>query len=172
MGTLTTTIVRHNVETTVAGGAQINLNRSTVMKSPHAFRMIVLTSAAALALAAAQAAFAQSDAASLSRGDVKAQTRAANKSSELWRGGEAPLPSKPFASEKTRIDRKSEAIAARRAGELKPAGEADYRAHVARPARTDKTRVERKAETLAAAKSGTLSPSGEGGDAAPKVPMK
>jgi hypothetical protein len=142
------------------------------MKALNPSKVFFLVSVAALSFASVEATLAQSDTSSASRADVKAQTRAANKSNDLWRGGEAPLPSKPFMSEKSRTDRKSETIGARRAGELKPAGEADYKAHVARPSRTDKTRADRKAETLAAAKAGTLAPSGEGGDATPIVPMK
>lgn len=142
------------------------------MKALSPSKVFFLMSVSALAFAYVETASAQSDASPPSRADVKAQTRAANKSNDLWRGGEAPLPSKPFTSEKSRTERKGETIAARRAGELKPPGEADYKAHVARPAQTEKTRADRKSETLAAAKAGTLAPSGEGGDAAPKVPMK
>jgi hypothetical protein len=64
-------------------------------------------------------------------------------------------------SQKLRTERKSETLAARKDGELKPAGEADYKAHSAQPSLTDKTRAERKAETLAAARAGTLTPAGE-----------
>lgn len=142
------------------------------MTTARSIKVFLSMSVAALAFASAQTAMAQSDDATTSRADVKAQTRAANKSNDLWRGGEAPLPAKPFMSDKLRTERKGETIAARRAGELKAPGEADYKANVARPARTDKTRSERKAETLAAAKSGKLAPSGEGGDATPTIPMK
>lgn len=142
------------------------------MKSAGSTKVFFCTSVVALALASAQVAMAQGDASPISRAEVKAQTRAAAKSNELWRAGEAPLPEKPFQSEKLRTQRKGETIAARKAGELQPPGEADYKVNVARPPRTDKTRAERKAETLAAAKAGTLTPAGEGGDGAPKIPMK
>ena len=144
------------------------------MTTAGSIKVFLSMSVAALAFASAQTAMAQAqgDDPTTSRADVKAQTRAANKSNDLWRGGEGPLPTQPFMSEKSRSQRKGDTISARRAGELKPSGEADYKANVARPARTDKTRAERKSETLAAAKSGNLAPSGEGGDAAPKIPMK
>jgi hypothetical protein len=142
------------------------------MTTAGSIKVFLSMSVAALAFASAQTAMAQSDDPTTSRADVKAQTRAANKSNDLWRGGEASLPTQPFMSEKSRSQRKGDTIGARRAGELKPSGEADYKANVARPARTDKTRAERKSETLAAAKSGNLAPSGEGGDGAPKIPMK
>ena len=84
------------------------------MKTAGAIKVFLSTSVVALAFAVAQTAMAQSDDPTTSRADVKAQTRAANKTNELWRGGEASLPAKPFQSEKLRADRKGETIAARR----------------------------------------------------------
>ena len=117
-------------------------------------------------LAFTQAALAQSDSPSSSRADVKAQTRAANKSGKLWRGGETALPEEKFEPSKTRTERKSQTIAARQRGELLTPGEANYKAQVPMQLHSDKTRADRKAETVKAAKEGTLSPSGEAEDPA------
>jgi hypothetical protein len=125
----------------------------------------VITIAAGI-LVFAQTSLAQSDSTPTSRADVKAQTRAANKAGELYRGGEAPLPEKRFEPSKTRVERKAETITARKRGELVPPGEATYKAQLPMPVRSDKTRADRKAETLKAAKEGTLSPSGEAEDPA------
>jgi len=117
-------------------------------------------------LAFTQASFAQSESPPTSRTEVKAQTRAANKSGELLKAGEAPLPEKTFQSTKTRIDRKAETIEARKRGDLPPPGEATYKAQLPAPIQSSKLRAERKAETLQAAKDGNLTPAGEAEDPA------
>jgi hypothetical protein len=115
----------------------------------------------AAACASAQTALAQDERTPVSRAEVKAQTRAANKAHELLPAGELSLPEKPLRSSKTRTERKAETLAARKEGKLLPAGEIDSKANVATPLRSDKTRAERKAETLAAAKAHKLIPAGE-----------
>ena len=122
---------------------------------------------AAGALFFTQVSLAQSDSTpSSSRSEVKAQTRAANKSGEIWRGGEAALPEKRFEPSKTRTERKGETIDARKRGELVTPGVANYKAQVPMQVRSDKIRTDRKAETVKAAKEGTLSASGEAEDPA------
>jgi hypothetical protein len=100
------------------------------------------------------------------RSEVKAQTKAANKTGELWRGGETPLPQQPFEPQKSRKDRKDETLSARHRGELLPPGEANFKANSTRPPRSDRKRADRKAETMQAIKDGTLAPSGEAEDPA------
>ena len=130
-----------------------------------AFNSIRFVSSAVLTLVIgtlAQTSTAQDT--SPSRADVKAQTKAANSSGDLWRGGETPLPERPFQTTKSRSDRKAETLAARKRGDLSTSGEAHFKSHTARPLRSDRTRAERKAETRQAIKDGTLAPAGEAED--------
>ena len=84
--------------------------------------------------------------------------------------GQGPFVEVPRTSEKTRAQRKSETLAARKAGTLVPAGDASaYRADQRlRAQETIVSRADRKAETRAAEKAGTLIPAGEG----PAAPRK
>jgi len=131
----------------------------------------VLVAAAALAATfCCQSVLAQASA-PLSRADVKAETRAAEKARQLTPAGQGGTPAvKTTASgpARTRAERKAETLAARKAGTLAPAGstqKADV-ADAARPA--TKTRAQRKAETLEAAKKHELVPAGQGSPAPTK----
>ena len=106
-----------------------------------------------------------------SRADVKAETRAAEKSGQLTPAGEGPMqPAPGKASTMTREQRKAATTEARKKGELFPAGPAGQtQAMDAADAskKSTKTPAERKAETAEARKKGELVPAGEG-PAAPK----
>ena len=85
---------------------------------------LVLGAVAAAVAVFSQGAFAQA-ASSPSRADVKAQTKAAEKSGQLTPAGEATgsvTPSK--SSTVDRSQRKADTKAANKAGKLTPAGEA------------------------------------------------
>jgi hypothetical protein len=132
------------------------------MKSSHRFTILAVVAAAV----GGHAVFAQGVPAQPSRAAVKSETRALEHAHKLAPAGEgvspfeAPLPK----STKTRYERKAETMAARRQGELKPAGDAgDLKAErVAMLAPATKTRAERKSETRAAARAHQLIPAGEG----------
>jgi len=130
----------------------------------------ILTAAAFAACVLCQAVMAQSASAPVSRADVKAETRAAEKSGKLTPAGEGPEVKVSRTSTKTRAERKADTLAARRAGTLDPAGDADIarndRKIAAQP--TTVSRAARKAETRAQEKSGQLIPAGEG----PGAPRK
>jgi hypothetical protein len=134
------------------------------VKRLNAMRIVAGAASAVLIGLFAQASAAQDS--DRSRAEVKSQTKGANKSGDLWRGGEAPLPQQSFQPQKSRQDRKAETLNARQQGALLPSGQATFKAHTAQPPRSDRTRAERKAETLQAAKNGTLAPSGEAEDPA------
>lgn len=126
---------------------------------------------AALAVVATfcwQSAMAQASA-PLSRAEVKAETRDAEKSGKLTPAGQggAPAAAPAAGPTKTRAQRKAETIEARKAGTLAPAGSTQKADVADRLKPTTKTRAERKAETREAAKKGELVPAGEG-TAAPK----
>ena len=134
------------------------------------------TKLALSAIVAAVAVFSQSafaQASSPTRAEVKAETRAAEKSGKLTPAGEATpkSPAPAATSTKTRAERKAETKMARDAGALRPAGEApDLKAEKEEKARaTGKDRAVRKAETKAAVKAGETTPAGE---ATPGVPKK
>jgi Domain of unknown function (DUF4148) len=123
-----------------------------------------LTVVAAVAAAMfAQASFAQ--ASSPSRADVKAETKAAEKSGQLTPAGEgsAPVAKSTAKSTTPRSTVKAETKAAEKAGQLTPAGEGAAPVDKS-PMKSTKTRAERKAETRAAAKGKQLTPAGEGPD--------
>jgi len=124
--------------------------------------------AATLMLAFAPIAFSQG-AASPSRAEVKAETRALEKSGKLTPAGEGTSsgPEKNFQSSKTRAERKSETRLAAKNHELIPTGNAGlYKADVALRAQpTTRSRAERRAETRVAEKNRQLIPAGEGPDA-------
>ena len=124
---------------------------------------------AAIALAFAPMAFGQ-DSAAPTRAEVKAETRALEKSGQLTPAGEGS-PVNPaetnFHPTKTRADRKAETRLAEKNHQLTPAGSAAQwkydQALRAQP--TQRSRPERKAETRLAAKERQLTPAGEGPDA-------
>ena len=128
-----------------------------------AYRLLKAAAASA-AIALCGAAFAQSDPTPLSRAEVKAQTRAAEKARQLTPAGQGPQFKVSTASNKTRAQRKAETLAARRAHALQPAGEGDIqtadRSVRAAPSTVD--RAARKAETRRLEKAGQLVPAGEG----------
>jgi hypothetical protein len=130
----------------------------------------ILTATAFAACVLCQAAMAQSASAPMSRAEVKAETRAAEKAGKLTPAGEGPEFKVPRTSNKTRAERKADTLAARKAGALDPAGDADIalqdRKTRAQP--TTVSRAARKAETRAEEKSGQLIPAGEG----PGAPKK
>ena len=136
----------------------------------------VLTVVAAAAFAVfAQGAFAQASAPS--RGEVKAETKAAEKSGTLTPAGQGPgamTSDKGGMSTKTRAERKGETKAARASGDLKPAGEAsDMKTDkMEKNAKSTKTRAERKAETKAAIKAHQTTPAGEATQPAGEAPKK
>ena len=126
----------------------------------------VLTVVAAAAIAVfAQGVFAQASAPT--RADVKAETKAAEKSGALTPAGQGPGAASTekagTSAKKTRAERRAEAKAARASGDLKPAGEGgEMKADKAdRSAKTTRNRAERKAETKAAVKAHQTTPAGE-----------
>ncbi len=124
---------------------------------------------AALAVVATfcwQQALAQASA-PLSRADVKAETRAAEKAGKLTPAGQGGAPAAAAASgpTKTRAQRKAETIAARKAGALAPAGSTQKADNADRAKPTTNSRAERKAETREASKKGELVPAGQGSPA-------
>ena len=130
----------------------------------------VLVAAAAVAASVCwQSALAQASA-PLTRAQVKAETRAAEKAGQLTPAGQGSAPSvkaSDVGPAKTRAERKAETMAARKAGQLTPAGQGSGPVTAAAPGPA-KTRAQRKAETLEAAKKGELVPAGEGSPAPKK----
>jgi hypothetical protein len=130
--------------------------------------IVIRAAIATLSVAFLQAGLGQTDAAPLTRSEVKAETRAAETSHQLTPAGEAvyPLPQKQPPSTYTRKQRKSTTLLARKSGDLLPAGDAAVENKAAKDLahapRSTKTRAQRKAETLAAAKAHQLIPAGEG----------
>ena len=130
------------------------------------FTKTSLAVAAATASLLCTAAFGQSSA-PVTRAEVKAETRTAEKSGQLVPAGEGPEFHDSMKSSKTRAQRKAETRAARKAGELEPAGDAEI-AKEDREILAQKTtvnRADRKAQTRAQEKAGKLTPAGEGPDA-------
>ena len=133
----------------------------------------IATLGIALAFAAGTGlALADSTQAPLTRAEVKAETRALEKTHKLTPAGQGvkPYDQPARASTKTIADRKAETLAARKAGELEPAGDVGdikaERAAMSTPSAT--TRAARKADTRAAEKNRMLVPAGEGPDAPKK----
>lgn len=109
----------------------------------------------------------------MTRTEVKAETRAANKAGELNKGGNVGVtnPAADVASTKARSDVKADTKAAAQAGELK-SGNVTLAAPVPPKAANStggKTRAEVKAEARAANKAGKLSDGNIGMQAAPVV---
>jgi Domain of unknown function (DUF4148) len=131
-------------------------------------KSVLVTALAVVATFCWQSAMAQASA-PLSRADVKAETRAAEKAGKLTPAGQggAPVAAAPAGPTKTRAQRKAETIEARKAGTLAPAGPTQKADNAERAKPTAKSRADRKAETRAAEKAGELTPAGEG-PAAPK----
>jgi len=115
------------------------------------------STAAALAAAAALLA-GPAQAQQLTRAEVQQQTLAAIKAGDMPAAGEGRPqgPESLAASTKTREQRKSETMQARRNGELYPGGLGTYVSNVVSQqkatANSTKTRAERKSETLQAIK--------------------
>jgi hypothetical protein len=130
----------------------------------------ILTTATLAASVLCQVALAQTASDPVSRANVKAETRAAERAGKLTPAGEGPEFKVPRTSTTTRAERKADTRAARKAGTLEPAGDADIamsdRKIRAQP--TTVNRAARKAETRAEEKSGQLIPAGEG----PGAPRK
>jgi hypothetical protein len=107
-----------------------------------------------------------------SRAEVKAETRAAERAGHLTPAGEGrPTDgTSNFKSSKTRAERKSETLQARKNKELVPTGNAaQQKLDVAlRAQKPTRTRAERKAETRQDIAQGQLVPAGEG----PQAPRK
>lgn len=131
-------------------------------------KSVLVAAVAVVATFCWQSAMAQASA-PLSRAEVKAETRAAEKAGKLTPAGQGGAPAAVAASgpTKTRAQRKAETIEARKAGTLAPAGPTQKADNAERAKPTSKSRPERKAETRAAEKAGELTPAGEG-PAAPK----
>ncbi len=141
------------------------------MKNQFALGAVV---AAAVAVFS-QGAFAQ--ASSPTRAEVKAETKAAEKSGALVPAGEGPgaMGKQPSTmSDKTRADRKAMTKADIKSGATSPAGEAsDLKMDKADKAKgTDKTRAERKAQTKADVKAGKTQPAGEAPQPSSEAPKK
>jgi len=128
---------------------------------------LTLTAAAASLLC--HAAMAQTTA-PVSRAEVKAETRAAEKAGKLTPAGEGPTFVVPKTSNTTRAKRKADTRAAEKAGEIPPAGDAAIaeQDEAMRAQKTTANRAERKAQTRALERSGGLTPAGEGPDAPKK----
>jgi hypothetical protein len=126
----------------------------------------VLSAVAAAALAVfAQASFAQG----------ANENKPAAKSGSMAPAGEGPIASTPSTmSDKTRMERKDTTKSDRKAGALKPAGDAsemkDDKADKSKGGSVD--RAERKADTKAAVKSRTTQPAGDTPNAAGDAPKK
>ena len=125
---------------------------------------VTLAAAATLLASLCAIVSAETNPTPVSRAEVKAATRAAERDRTLTPAGEGPTFSVPRSSEKTRAQRKAETLAARKQGLLQPAGNVgDIRADAELRARpTQVNRAQRKAETRAAEKAGKLTPAGEG----------
>ena len=131
---------------------------------------LVLGAVAAAVAMFSQGAFAQA-ASSPTRAEVKADTKAAEKSGKLTPAGEATGSTTPSkASDKTREERKAATKADRSAGKLAPAGEATGSTTPSKGSEVD--RAARKADTKAAVKSGKTQPAGEAAQPSGEKPMK
>ena len=133
-------------------------------------KSVLVAAAAVAATFCWQSALAQASA-PLTRAEVKAETRAAEKAGQLTPAGQGSGPmvkASDAGPAKTRAERKAETLAARKAGTLAPAGPTQKADDAERARKSTKTRAERKAETLEAAKKGELTPAGEGGGAPKK----
>ncbi|HEV7577537.1 MAG TPA: DUF4148 domain-containing protein [Caldimonas sp.] len=117
-----------------------------------------------------QAVMAQTSSAPVTRAEVKAETRAAEKAGQLTPAGQGPQFKVSRKSTKTRAQEKAETLAARKAGTLEPAGDAEIEV-VDRQMEAQRSTVNRaalKAKTRAQEKAGQLIPAGEG----PGAPTK
>ena len=132
-------------------------------------KSVLVAAATVMATFCWQSAMAQASA-PLTRSEVKAETRAAEKTGKLTPAGQggAPAAAPESGPTKTRAQRKAETIEARKAGTLAPAGSTQKADVADRLKPTDKTRAERKAETREAEKKGELVPAGEGSPAPKK----
>lgn len=132
------------------------------MRAPSVLPLCAACVAAAFLCGVASA---QTEPASPTRAEVKAQTRAANKARQLAPAGEGPGadPMAKSTSGKTKAERKAETLQARKEGKLPPAGLAGQlkvdKAYAA--ASSPRTKLERRSETKAAAKAHQLAPAGE-----------
>ena len=130
------------------------------MSSPHVITAATFFSASLLC----NAVMAQTSAGGVTRAEVKADTRAAEKAGRLTPAGQGREVKVSPRSTKTRQERKAETLAARKAGLLEPAGDAETqlidRQLASQPSTVDRTA--RKSETRAEEKSRQLIPAGEG----------
>jgi hypothetical protein len=106
----------------------------------------------------------------LTREQVKAETRAAQKAGQLTPAGQggarSAAPSQP--STLTKEERKAATLEARKKGELQPASVTQAADVADAKKKSTKSRGDRKAETAEARKKGELVPAGEG----PGAPKK
>jgi hypothetical protein len=135
------------------------------MNASQLTRLAAFATAFAAAAAAAPAALAQADSASLSRADVKQQTRAANVAGHMLPAGELIAVDVPATSTITREQRKAETLAANRNGALGDYGQNTWKAENVTPraplATSTKTRADRKAATMLAIQHKQMLPAGE-----------
>jgi hypothetical protein len=127
-------------------------------------KLVVAAAAALLASFGSQGVLAQASA-PVSRAEVKAETKAAEKSGKLTPAGEAPAPvvnSTGVGPTTTRAERKAATLKARKEGTLQPAGPTQKADVAIQKAPPTTTRAARKAATVEARKEGTLVPAGEG----------
>ncbi|HSB21967.1 MAG TPA: DUF4148 domain-containing protein [Burkholderiaceae bacterium] len=127
----------------------------------------LLAALAVLAFAAtiASSAHAQSASQPMSRADVKAETKAANKAGQMVPGEEDPsMKQPPPKSTRNPAERKAETKAGNKDGGYS-SGKATYNAHNVKPredlAKSTKTRTEGKAEAKQATKERKTPPAGE-----------
>jgi hypothetical protein len=125
-------------------------------------KTILTIAATVVASSMSHSAMAQTPAAPLTRSEVKAQARAAEKRHQIPAGEESSFQTPSTKSTKTRSERKGETLAARKSGTLEAAGDADESA-INKKMQSQPTTVNRaalKAETRAAERAGRI-PSGE-----------
>jgi hypothetical protein len=125
-------------------------------------KTILTIAAAVVASSMGHSVMAQTPSAAVTRSDVKAQARAAEKTHQIPTGEEPSSQTPSTKTTKTRSERKAETLAARKSGTLEAAGDADELA-VNKKMQSQPTtvnRAARKAQTRAAEKAGSI-PTGE-----------
>ncbi len=133
---------------------------------PHSIRLFAGVVGIAVAAAFVSTAYAQGDAQPVSRADVKAQTRAANKAGLMIAGEEDPSIKQPApVSTRSRAECKAETLAANRNGGLGSPGQKSYWTYNVMPrealAKSTKTRADGKAETMQAVRNHQMVPAGD-----------
>jgi hypothetical protein len=146
----------------------LNTHRKEIKMStlPQSIRLFASVVGIAVAAAFVSTVYAQGDAQPMSRADVNAQTRAANKAGLIVAGEKDPSIKQPApVSTRSRAERKAETLAANRNGGLGSPGQKSYWTHNVMPrealAKSTKTRADGKAETMQAVRNHQMVPAGE-----------